>query len=298
MAPLVWVFAVGGALLLSAGVILLLLETVAGASHDGWDRLPWVERQQESLAQAELGALPVQRWIAGRLGLSLLAGGVAWLYFGVAILAPLAAVMTNHVAGLLLERRRRRLESVRQQALLDAVRYGAAVMSKAGNALQVVRSLAETGPVASRTIFRAVLARAEQSNDPLPLALEEERRRVADPLFDDFALAVTINARHGGKLVPALEELVDDWEGRLRMRQEAKALRAYQEGAARILALAPFAFLGVVQLISPELLKPLRSVAGELLLAATVASMVYGYRLMQRFSAPRRIARLRTADAA
>jgi len=121
---------------------------------------------------------------------------------------------------------------------------------------------------------------------------------VADPLFDDFALAVTINARHGGKLVPGLEALVGDWERRLALRQDAKALRAGQEASVRILALAPFAFLGVVQLISPELLKPLCSVAGELLLAATVASMVYGYRVLQRIAAPRRIARLRIAEGA
>lgn len=146
-------------------MILLLPAAEGGAGPDRWRRLPWVERQQESLAQAELGALPVEGWIGGRFGLSLLAAAAAWLYFDVAILAPLAAVMTHHVSGLLLERRRRRLESVRQQGLLDAVRYGAAV-SRAGNALQMVRSLAETGPVASRIIFMAVLASADQSNDP------------------------------------------------------------------------------------------------------------------------------------
>jgi Flp pilus assembly protein TadB len=199
---------------------------------------------------------------------------------------------------MLLERRRRRLESVRQQALLDAVRYGAAVMSRAGNALQMVRSLSETGPMASRTIFAAVLARAEEADEPLPLALEDQRRRVADPLFDDFALAVTINARHGGKLVPALEALVVDWDARLRLRQDAKALRSGQEASVRLIAAAPFAFLATVQLVSPVLLKPLHSVAGELLLAATVASTVFGYRVLQRISSPRRIARLRVAEGA
>ena len=250
------------------------------------------------MAQAELGGLPVEAWIGGRFGLSILAAGVAWLYFDLAILAPLAALMAYHTAGVLLERRRRRLETIRQQALLDAVRYGAAVMSRAGNALQMVRSLAETGPMASRAIFTSVLARTESYNEPLPVALEARRQRLADPLFDDFALAVTINARLGGKLVPALEALVADWAQRLSLRRDAKALRSGQEASVRFLAGAPFVLLGVLQLISPELLKPLRSLTGELLLVLVVVSMVYGYRMLQRITAPRRIARLRIAGDA
>lgn len=294
---LAWPLGLGLLMILTAAG-LYILPAGFGPDAGTWRRLSWVERQRETLAQAELGAVSVEAWMASRLGLSLVAGVVAWLYFDVPVLPPIAALMAFHIAGLLLERRRRRLEAVRQQALLDAVRYGAAVMSRAGNALQMVRSLSESGPVASREIFAAVLARAERSNDPLPVALEAERQRLSDPLFDDFALAVNMNATHGGKLVPALEELVDDWEHRLALRQDARALRAGQEASVRILALAPFGFLGVLQLISPDLLKPLRSVTGEVLLALIVASMVYGYRVLQRISSPRRTARLRVAGGA
>jgi len=294
MGSAAWLVLTGAVMVLGAAAVVMAHARLSASAV--WRRLAWVERQREVLAQAELDGVSVEAWVGGRLGLSLLAGICALFYFPAVILAPVAAAVTYHVQGLWLERRRRQREETRQVALVDGVRYGSAVLSRAGNALQMIRALSESGPVAVRPVFVAILSDVERTDDPLPLALERARQRVADPLFDDLALAVIISARHGGKLVPALEALIADWDKRIALRRDAKSLRANMEASVRILAVVPLGFLAVVQLVSPQLLLPLRSVAGEVLLAACAASMVYGYRVLQRIAAPARVARLRLIE--
>src|SRR5260370_888682 len=94
-------------------------------------------------------------------------------------------------------------------------------------------------------------------------ALEKIRDRVADPLFDDVVLALTLHWRRGGKLVPALEAVVNDWSETLRLQREAKALRSGVEASVVLLALLPFVFLVTLQLLAPTLLAPFRAPVGE-----------------------------------
>jgi len=73
--------------------------------------------------------------------------------FGLPVLGLVAFVVTYHLAGVALEAKRRGFESRRQQALLEAVRHGIAVMSRAGSATQMLEALAESGPYEARRIF-------------------------------------------------------------------------------------------------------------------------------------------------
>ncbi len=291
----IWLTAAGIVLTISSCVLLLGDGTInTGTPRSRWS---WVEHQEVALRQAGAHALRVWAWIGGRLGLSLAAGLLAWAYFGVLVLAPLVALVVHHIIGLGLERRRRRTEEARQQALLDAIRYGAAVMARAGNPMQMIRALAQTGPVAARPLFTGVVddVDAGQGRLSLPDTLQRQAEGVADPLFDDLVVAVTVSVRYGAKLVPALETLLADWEQRVALRQEARALRAGQELAVRILPLALFSFLCILQLISPDLVRPLRTPIGELLIGVAVASMTYGYRVLQRMASEPATERLRLA---
>src|SRR5207253_10617711 len=101
--------------------------------------------------------------------------------------------------------------------------------------------------------------------------LEGIRERIADPLFDDVVLALTLHWRQGGKLVPALEAVVSDWSETLRLQREAKALRSGVEASVALLALLPVVFLITVQLLAPTLLAPFRSPAGEVLVGLAIA---------------------------
>src|ERR1035437_7932146 len=111
-----------------------------------------------ALAQAGLDSIPTEAWVGLRAGGALLAGLVAWAWFGLPVLGLVAFVVTYHLAGVALEAKRRGFESRRQQALLEAVRHGIAVMSRAGSATQMLEALAESGPYEARRIFREDVA--------------------------------------------------------------------------------------------------------------------------------------------
>jgi Flp pilus assembly protein TadB len=248
----------------------------------------WIEGQRVALRQAEVGWISAEAWIAARIGAAVIVAAIGWLFFGIPVLGGLGALATYHAGGLLLELRRRRAEQARQSALLDAIRFGAHIMGRAGNALQMVQSLSSGGPALSRPIFAAVLAGTQQSaeGDSLAASAERVRATVADALFDDFVLALELHAQHGGRLVPALDALVVDWDETLRLQREAKAMRAGVEASVLLLSLLPFGFLVLLQLLAPGLLRPFGSVGGEALLAAAVAWMVLGYRVLQAMAAP------------
>src|SRR5450759_1640699 len=126
--------------------------------------------------------------------------------------------------------------------------------------------------------------------------LDRVRDRIADPLFDDLALAVSLHWRRGGKLVPALEAPVTDWSETLRLQAEAKAMRSGVEASVILLALLPFIFLVTLQLLAPALLAPFRSAAGEVVFGLAVAWMALGYGVLQRMSEPPRESRLRLRE--
>lgn len=281
-------------LLLAAPDLRRALRRAAPAAR----RLAAAEGTIIALSQAELSWLPAPVWLAGRFGLAIVLGGLAGLWFGLAVLGLLTGLVTYHVLGMALEMRRRRAEARRQSALLEAIRYGAAVMARSGNAGQMIEALAGSGPFEARRIFAEIVeARDRSAGSGLEQAVDRVRGKLADPLFDDLALSLTLHWRQGGRLVPAIEALVSDWEQTLRLQKEAKAMRAGVEASVLLLALLPFVFLVTLQLLAPALLIPLRSTFGEILFGFAVAWMVAGYRLLQRMSQPPREERIQLRES-
>jgi tight adherence protein B len=259
-----------------------------------------LEETRIALAQAELDWLPVPAWLALRVAAAVAAALLAYAGFRLWVLAVLAGLATFHLAGLGLELRRRQAEARRQRGLLDAIRFGASVMARAGNASQMLAALAEDGPFETRRLFAEMLeaGQAETGEASVTTAVERVRRRLADPLIDDLTLALVLHWRRGGKLVPALEALVSDWEESLRLQREAKAMRAGVEASVLLLAILPFVFLLTLQLLAPALLDPLRTTAGELLIGAAVGWMMLGYRILQRMAQPPHEERVSAVEAA
>ncbi len=251
-----------------------------------------------SLAQAELGSIPTEFWVLLRLAASLLAGLMAWVWFALPVLGVVAFAVVYHLAGVALEARRRQFESKRQKALLEAVRHGIAVMSRAGSATQMLEALATSGPYGTRRIFRQIVEAGGYGpgGTAFAQALDQVRDRTADPLFDDLALALSLHWRRGGKLVPALEALVADWSETLRLQAEAKAMRSGVDASVVLLALLPFVFLITLQLLAPSLLAPFRSPGGEVVFGLAVAWMALGYGVLQRMSQPPGETRLRLRE--
>jgi Flp pilus assembly protein TadB len=247
-----------------------------------------VETARIALVQADLDWLAVRWWLGVRLGLSIAAGLLTFALFHLWVLAGLSILACYYLAGLALEFRRRRVQLARQRALLDAIRYGAAVMSRAGNLLQMLTALADHGPWQVRRLFRQIIDRVQGSRGDTTLtdAIQEVQRQFADPMIDDVALALVLHERQGSRLVPALEILASDWDQALALQREAKALRAGVEASVLILTILPFVFLVILESLAPALLEPFRSPLGELLFGGAVAWMVVGYRVLHQMAAP------------
>ncbi len=261
----------------------------------------WIrpESVRIALAQAGLASIPVPAWITARVTVAVAAATVAWMWFRLPVLGLIAFLVVYHLIGTVLEFRRRGYESRRQKALLDAVRHGMAVMSRAGNATSMLEALADGGPFEVRPLFREIVVAGGSgpAGETFVRELEAIRERVADPLFDDVVLALTLHWRQGGKLVPALEAVVSDWSETVRLQREAKALRSGVEASVVLLALLPFVFLITVQLLAPTLLAPFRSPVGEVVFGLAIAWMALGYGILQRMSRPPRESRLRLREA-
>lgn len=253
------------------------------------------DRVREELAQAGLEDVPVMFWILSRIGIALASGLLTYVVFGVLVLAVVAFLAIYHLIGLALEARRRRAQLERERALLEAIRYGAAVMARGGNASDMLKALAHSGPAQARPIFGAIVeSHGEQQVEfSLPAIVQTMQVRLAEPLFDDLALALVLHWKRGAKLVPALEAIAGDWEETLRLQRDAKAMRAGVEASVLLLTFLPLVFLLVLQLLAPALLQPFREPSGQILLGLAIAWMVLGYRVLQRMSEPPREERLR-----
>lgn len=241
------------------------------------------------LAQAELRFLSPGAWVAVRWGLAAVTGVLGHLVFGLPVVALVVALATYHLLGTALESRRRQVEAARQRALLDAIRYGSSVISRAGSAFQMLEALAGGGPIAAQPIFRQLVAGARADETArLVGAVLRMRDRLADPLFDDLALALLLHWKQGGRLAPALDFLAADWSETLRLHREAKVLRAGIEATVLVLTIMPFVFLLLIHWLAPALLAPLGEPVGEAVLASAVGWMVIGYRVLQRMTQPPR----------
>ena len=292
--------ALAAAALLLAAVAAPDLRPLGRRLRDAFRAVLQVDSARIVLAQAGLGMLPVVAWVTSRLGVSVLAGLLAWTWFGFPVLGLIGFLVVHHLLGVALDVRRRRFEERRQEALLDALGYGVALMSRAGNATKMMESLAESGPFLVRPIFARIVSAGGfgPGGSEFAAALERAREDIADPLFDDLTLALLLHSRQGGKLVPALEALIEDWSETLRLQREAKAMRAGIEASVVLLAVLPFVFLITLQMAAPGLLAPLRTPGGEFVFALAACWMAIGFAVLRRMSEPPREERIRMREVA
>jgi Flp pilus assembly protein TadB len=246
-----------------------------------------LDRARSELVQAELGWISPWVWVGLRILVAVAAGAAGYALFGLWVLAATAAVAGYRLMGAALAAWCRRVTARRQQAMLEALRHGVSVMSTFGSSVQALRALADGGSPATQAIFRDLLADVDSdSPNALLASVERARERLRDPIWDDIATALSLHWSRGGKLVPALKAVADDWQETLRLRREAKALRAGVEASVAILTVLPFALLLVIHLEAPALLQPLATLFGEVVVATVVGWMMVGYQVLHRVAEP------------
>jgi len=214
-----------------------------------------------SVASGALAAVVAQLAL-GWIAVSALAGLVG-------VLGPYAYYVRRH------DQRRSAIQDGLVEAieqLRDAIRVGLSVQD-------ALAGLARTGPEVLRAEFGALTRDARLLG--FEAALVGMRDRLADPVFDVVACALSINDRLGGRLVSqVLERLADSTRAQLHIEQEVRAHQARTVLSARIVAAAPLVALVGLRATNPRYLDIFNSVLGQAVLIGCAASVGLGYAAM------------------
>jgi tight adherence protein B len=250
-----------------------------------------LRRLEEFLVRAGLRDVTPREFLLFSAAAGAVSGVAAQLFLGwgvvsalaaaVGLLGPYAYYMRRH------DRRRAAIEAGLVEAieqLRDAIRTGLSVS-------EALAGLARTGPEALRAEF-GTLGR-ETRLLGFEGALRSMRDRLADPVFDIVAAALTINDRLGGRQVSqVLDRLAEATRAQLRIQQEVRAQQGRTVLSARIVAAAPLAALVGLRTTNPGYLSVFDSVWGQMVLVVCAACVGFGYVAMlslTRLPAQRRV---------
>jgi tight adherence protein B len=156
--------------------------------------------------------------------------------------------------------------------LRDAIRTGLSVQ-------EALVGIARSGPEALRPEL-ATLVREIRLLGFEP-ALAATRERFADPVFDVVAASLLLNDRLGGRNVSqVLDRLAHATRAQLRVQEELRAYQARTVLSARVIAAVPLVVLIGIRNVNPRYLAMFNDWSGQILLAACVASVAFGYAAM------------------
>ncbi len=107
------------------------------------------------------------------------------------------------------------------------------------------------------------------------------RERLASPLWDTCAIALVLNDRLGGRDVSqVLDRLAHATRAQLRVEEELRAHQAHNVLSAPIVAAVPLIVLLAIRTVNPRYLTLFSTPGGQLLLLASLVSVIVGYAAM------------------
>jgi Flp pilus assembly protein TadB len=252
-------------------------------------RLAALQRTQDQLIRAELPWLPPAVWLGGRFLVGLAAGAAVFVLFRIHILGIAALLVTQYLSRLWLVNRQRSTRLSLRSGLVETGRYAVALLDTGASLTQMLTAIARTGPQVVRPVFRGLIEETESAATSLTDQVEKMRISLAEPVFDDFARAILLHRNRGARLAPALRAITDEWHQEMQLEREAKAHRAQVETSVLLLAVLPWVWLSLLQLLNPSLLQPFRSLVGQSLIAAALLWMLLGHKVLTGLADPGRV---------
>ncbi|HLG72498.1 MAG TPA: type II secretion system F family protein [Chloroflexota bacterium] len=242
----------------------------------GWRELHGI---RDFLTRAGLYDVSPRDFLLFSIGSGLLAGAVAEAVLGWPAVGVLAATLGALLPlAYYLHRQHRRRGAV-QAALVEAISQLRDAIRTGLSVQEALAALSRSGPDLLRAEF-ATLSRDIQVNG-FEEAMEHMRQRLASPLWDTCAIALTLNDRLGGRNVSqVLDRLAHATRAQLRVEEELRANQAHNVLSARIVASVPVIVLLAVRAVNPRYLTLFSTTGGQLLLLASLISVVIGYLAM------------------
>lgn len=231
---------------------------------------------QWGLSDAEATKLAVLSSAAG-----LAAGILVLAATGVVPLAVLAILCVAPAPFALMKARRRRQREEMREAWPDAISSIIAGIRAGMSLAECCCALAERGPMALRSGFKA-FADTYRASMSFQAGLDGLRGWLQDPIADRVALVLGLAHEVGGtELVRVLRATNDFIREDLRTRGEIKARWSWTVNAARLAAGTPFVVL-ILMGLRPEARLAYGSSAGMTTIAVGSLITLLGYRLMLR----------------
>ncbi|HEY2594430.1 MAG TPA: type II secretion system F family protein [Chloroflexota bacterium] len=234
---------------------------------------------REFLVRAGLHDVTLRDFVLFSLASGVVVAAVAQLALGWVAMSALAGLVGLLGPSAYYMRRHDQRRSAVQDALVDAIEQLRDAIRTGLSVQDALGGLARTGPEVLRSEF-SILSRDARLLG-FDQALVAMRDRLADPVFDVVACALSINDRLGGRLVSqVLDRLADSTRAQLRIEQEVRAHQARTVLSARIVAAAPLVALVGLRAINPRYLDIFDGVIGQAVLIACTVSVGFGYAAM------------------
>jgi tight adherence protein B len=204
---------------------------------------------------------------------------LAQLFLGWGAISALAGVLGLLAPYIYYVRRHDRRRSAIQDGLVEAIEQLRDAIRSGLSVQEALAGLARTGPEPLRGEY-ATLTRDTRLIG-FDEALGAMRSRLADPVFDVVACALSVNDRLGGRQVSqVLDRLAEATRAQLRMQHEVRAHQARTVLSARIVAAAPLVALIGLRTTNPRYLGIFDSVWGQMVLLGCAISIGIGYAAM------------------
>lgn len=175
------------------------------------------------------------------------------------------------------------LESQRQRAQRLIARQFRESLRLIVHALQVGTGLQQALEVAAREGQKPLATEWERLLQSLHVGrtwdqgLKEFSDRVRIPAVPWFVAAVHVTRQTGGSLADVLLSLAETLQERETLREKVSALTAQGKASGCVLAALPFVLLGTLQMIVPDLMRPMfETNTGLRLLAGVLMSVSIG----------------------
>jgi len=266
----------GGGGLVQTAIIQRAVDTTARIAEERG----FLVTVEAKLEQANVALRPAEAiffWLAGVVVLSLLAGALKGVLFGLIVFLVLLLLppsILNFLAGQRLRKFNSELPDT-LQLLASSLRAGFSFMQGVEAVAQEVRD--PMGTELQRVIVESRLGR------PLEEALEESAQRMRSPDYEWAVMAVGIQREVGGNLADLLDTVGKTMVERERLRRDVKSLTAEGRMSAIVLGVLPPGLGVFFYLANPSYMKVLfTDTGGQIALGISAVAMVLGFVWMRK----------------
>jgi tight adherence protein B len=196
--------------------------------------------------------------IAAALGLSILAGAIAGVYWRSLIAAGVAFVIAVMLVLLLIQFAGGREKRVFESQLPDTLTLLSTSLRAGYSLLQAVEAVASEAPQPTSREFGRAMAEARLGVSVVE-AMQGISTRMQSEDFSWAVMAIEIQREVGGNLAEVLQTVADTMRQRNRLRGEIKALTAEGRISAIILGALPFVLFAFLFATNRDYLDPLIS---------------------------------------